>query len=120
MCAARMKCRLDDVSRRTRSWSSLVLFSASDAIPQTVQNSFNRLAFSQNSVQSQAIGNPPHNSAEMAEYDRVVEIAYMNEKKQQAIAEVREHPARFAWVTLRRVISRDWLLGAEVKGVDSQ
>ena len=48
--------------------------------------------------------NPPHNPAEMAEYARVGEIAYMNEKKWQAIAEVREHPARFAWLTLRRII----------------
>jgi uncharacterized membrane protein len=48
--------------------------------------------------------NPPHNPAEMAEYARVGEVAYMNEKKDQAIQEIRRHPARFAWTTLRRVI----------------
>ncbi len=48
--------------------------------------------------------NPPHNPAEMAEYARVGEIAYVAEKKEQAVAEVRQHPARFAWTTLRRII----------------
>jgi hypothetical protein len=48
--------------------------------------------------------NPPHNSAEMAEYARVGEVAYMAEKKVEGIAEVRQHPARFAWTTLRRVV----------------
>jgi hypothetical protein len=48
--------------------------------------------------------NPPHNPAEMAEYARVGEVAYMNEKKEQAISEIRLHPGRFAWTTLRRII----------------
>lgn len=48
--------------------------------------------------------NPPHNPAEMAEYARVGEFAYMAEKKEQAISEVRDHPARFAWTTLRRIV----------------
>ena len=48
--------------------------------------------------------NPPHNPAEMAEYARVGEVAYMAEKKVQGIAEVRQHPARFAWSTLHRVV----------------
>lgn len=48
--------------------------------------------------------NPPHNPAEMAEYARVGEVAYMAQKKQQAISEVRAHPARFAWATLRRIV----------------
>jgi 4-amino-4-deoxy-L-arabinose transferase-like glycosyltransferase len=48
--------------------------------------------------------NPPHNPAEMAEYTRVGEVAYMAEKKQQAIREVRTHPARFALATVRRVV----------------
>jgi hypothetical protein len=48
--------------------------------------------------------NPPHNLAEMAEYTRVGEVAYMAEKKQQAISEVRAHPVRFVWATLRRIV----------------
>lgn len=48
--------------------------------------------------------NPPHNPAEMAEYARVGECAYMAQKKQQGLAEVRQNPARFAWTTLRRII----------------
>jgi hypothetical protein len=48
--------------------------------------------------------NPPHNPAEMAEYTRVGEVAYMAEKKQQGLAEVQQNPARFAWTTLRRII----------------
>jgi 4-amino-4-deoxy-L-arabinose transferase-like glycosyltransferase len=47
--------------------------------------------------------NPPHNQVEMDDYARLGEVAYMAEKKQFAIAEVREHPARFAWTTLRRI-----------------
>ena len=47
--------------------------------------------------------NPPHNQVEMDDYARLGEVAYMAEKKQLAIAEVREHPARFAWTTLRRI-----------------
>jgi uncharacterized membrane protein len=48
--------------------------------------------------------NPPHNPAEMAEYARVGEVAYMAEKKEQAISEIRQHPGRFAWTTLRRIV----------------
>jgi hypothetical protein len=48
--------------------------------------------------------NPPHNTTDMEEYGRVGEVAYMLEKKQLAIAEVRQHPARFGWATLRRVV----------------
>ena len=48
--------------------------------------------------------NPPHNPAEMAEYARAGEVEYMAEKKAQGIAEVRQHLARFAWTTVRRVI----------------
>jgi len=48
--------------------------------------------------------NPPHNPAEMAEYARVGEFAYMTEKKEQAISEIRKHPARFAGTTMRRIL----------------
>jgi hypothetical protein len=48
--------------------------------------------------------NPPHNPAEMAEYTRVGEFAYMAEKKEQALGEIRTHPARFALATARRVL----------------
>lgn len=48
--------------------------------------------------------NPPHSPPEMAEYERVGELAYMAEKKQQSLAAVREHPARFAGATLRRIV----------------
>ena len=40
----------------------------------------------------------------MAEYARVGEVAYMAEKKEQAIREIRQHPTRFTWTTLRRII----------------
>jgi 4-amino-4-deoxy-L-arabinose transferase-like glycosyltransferase len=48
--------------------------------------------------------NPPHNAVEMGEYARVGEVAYMAEKQQQAISEIRKHPERFAWTTVRRVV----------------
>jgi len=48
--------------------------------------------------------NPPHNPAEMDEYRRVGELAYMAEKKQQALEALCAHPQRFAWTTLRRFV----------------
>jgi hypothetical protein len=48
--------------------------------------------------------NPPHHAAEMMEYARVGEVAYMAEKKLRGVAEVRQHPMRFAWTTVRRII----------------
>jgi len=47
---------------------------------------------------------PPHNPNEMEKYARVGEPAYMVEKQEAAIAEVRQHPADFAWTTFRRVV----------------
>lgn len=46
--------------------------------------------------------NPPHSPAEMAELQRVGELAYMEEKHQQALSFVRAHPGLFAWLTFRR------------------
>jgi uncharacterized membrane protein len=48
--------------------------------------------------------NPSHNPVEMAEYVRVGEVAYMAEKKSQAISEIRKYPVRFAWTTVRRIV----------------
>jgi len=45
---------------------------------------------------------PNHNDAELAEYERVGEIAYMDHKLRQATNFIRIHPAWFAWMTLRR------------------
>jgi ABC-type glycerol-3-phosphate transport system permease component len=65
--------------------------------------------------------NPPHNQVEMDDYARLGEVAYMAEKKQFAIAEVREHPARFAWTTLRRIAftwTGYWNLSAAYRGIE--
>ena len=65
--------------------------------------------------------NPPHNQVEMDDYARLGEVAYMAEKKQLAIAEVREHPARFAWTTLRRIAftwTGYWNLSAAYRGIE--
>lgn len=48
--------------------------------------------------------NPPHNPSEMAQYARLGEVAYMTEKRQQAIAEIRDNPGRFIATTLRRIV----------------
>lgn len=48
--------------------------------------------------------NPPHNESEMEEYRRLGEMAYMDKKKEQAIAEVSEHRARFVLSTARRIV----------------
>jgi hypothetical protein len=66
--------------------------------------------------------NPPHNQAEMDAYARLGEVAYMAEKKQLAIAEVREHPARFVWTTLRRIVftwTGYWNLSAAYRRIES-
>jgi len=61
---------------------------------------------------------PNHSEAELAEYERVGEIAYMDHKMHQAKAFIRSHPAWFAWMTFRRIVymwtgywsfSRDYL-----------
>jgi 4-amino-4-deoxy-L-arabinose transferase-like glycosyltransferase len=45
---------------------------------------------------------PNHNDAELAEYEKVGEISYMEHKRQQAVDYIRAHPGWFAWMTLRR------------------
>jgi len=47
--------------------------------------------------------NPPHSPAEMAELQRVGELAYMEEKHEQALSFLHTHPGLFAWLTLRRI-----------------
>jgi 4-amino-4-deoxy-L-arabinose transferase-like glycosyltransferase len=47
---------------------------------------------------------PNHNDAELAEYERVGEMAYMDHKFRQAEDFIRGHPRWFAWMTLRRTI----------------
>ncbi len=47
---------------------------------------------------------PNHNDAELSEYERVGEIAYMDHKLRQAKDYIRSHPAWFAWMTFRRMV----------------
>jgi 4-amino-4-deoxy-L-arabinose transferase-like glycosyltransferase len=47
---------------------------------------------------------PNHNDAELAEYERVGEMAYMDHKLQQGKEFIRSHPAWFACMTLRRIV----------------
>jgi hypothetical protein len=47
---------------------------------------------------------PNHSDAELAEYERIGEMAYMDRKLAQAKAYIRNHPGWFAWMTFRRVI----------------
>ena len=47
---------------------------------------------------------PNHSDAELSEYERVGEIAYMDHKLHQAEAYIRSHPAWFVWMTFRRVV----------------
>jgi 4-amino-4-deoxy-L-arabinose transferase-like glycosyltransferase len=47
---------------------------------------------------------PNHNDAELGEYERVGEIAYMDHKLRQGRDYIREHPAWFAGMTLRRAV----------------
>ena len=47
---------------------------------------------------------PNHSEAELSEYERVGEIAYMDHKLRQAKAYIRSHPAWFAWMTVRRLV----------------
>ncbi len=48
--------------------------------------------------------NPAHNDAELEQYTKLGEIAYMAQKKQQAITEISTHPGRFTLATIRRII----------------
>lgn len=47
---------------------------------------------------------PNHSDAELNEYKRVGEIAYMDHKLQQGKDYVRAHPAWYAWMTARRIV----------------
>jgi 4-amino-4-deoxy-L-arabinose transferase-like glycosyltransferase len=47
---------------------------------------------------------PNHSDAELSEYERVGEIAYMDHKLQQGKDYIRSHPAWFAWMTFRRIV----------------
>ena len=47
---------------------------------------------------------PNHSDAELSEYERVGEIAYMDHKLQQGKDYIRNHPAWFAWMTFRRIV----------------
>jgi len=47
---------------------------------------------------------PNHSDAELGEYERVGEIAYMNHKLQQGKDFIRTHSAWYAWMTLRRIV----------------
>src|SRR6201997_17440 len=47
---------------------------------------------------------PNHNDAELSEYQRVGEMAYMDHKLHQAEAYIDSHPAWFVWMTFRRIV----------------
>ncbi len=47
---------------------------------------------------------PNHSDAELSEYERVGEIAYMDRKLAQAKTYIRVHPTWFAWMTFRRIV----------------
>lgn len=47
---------------------------------------------------------PNHNDAELSEYERDGEVAYMNHKMQQAKAFIRSHPGWYIWMTGRRIL----------------
>ncbi len=47
---------------------------------------------------------PNHNDAELNEYERLGELAYMDHKKQQGEAFIRAHPGWFLWMTARRAL----------------
>jgi 4-amino-4-deoxy-L-arabinose transferase-like glycosyltransferase len=47
---------------------------------------------------------PNHSDAELSEYERVGEIAYMDHKLAQAKTYIRVHPTWFAWMTFRRIV----------------
>jgi 4-amino-4-deoxy-L-arabinose transferase-like glycosyltransferase len=47
---------------------------------------------------------PNHSDAELAEYERFGEMAYMDHKRHQAMDYIRAHPGWFAWMTFRRIV----------------
>jgi 4-amino-4-deoxy-L-arabinose transferase-like glycosyltransferase len=60
--------------------------------------------------------NPPHSVTEMAEMQRVGELAYMQEKRTMALANLRAHPLLHTWITIRRIgffWTGFWSLSAE-------
>ncbi len=62
---------------------------------------------------------PNHSDAELTEYEKAGEIAYMDHKRRQAVDFIVTHPAWFVWMTARRIVymwtgfwsfSRDYLV----------
>jgi hypothetical protein len=47
---------------------------------------------------------PNHSDAELGEYERVGEVAYMNHKLEQAKSYIGSHPGWFLWMTGRRIV----------------
>lgn len=47
---------------------------------------------------------PNHSDAELAEYERVGEMAYMDHKREQAVDYIRAHPGWYVWMTARRIV----------------
>ncbi len=47
---------------------------------------------------------PLHDAQELAAYNRMGELAYMNDKEQEAKAYIRAHPAWYVWMCVRRSI----------------
>lgn len=47
---------------------------------------------------------PSKNLAEAARYRELGELAYVEERKQEAIAYIRENPVRFTWLSMKRFI----------------
>lgn len=65
--------------------------------------------------------NPPHNSAEMAQYASLGEFGYMDLKHQQAIAAVRANSLGFLVATVRRVVytwTGYWNLSAAYRRIE--
>jgi 4-amino-4-deoxy-L-arabinose transferase-like glycosyltransferase len=47
---------------------------------------------------------PNHSDAELSEYERTGEMAYMEHKRQQAMDYIHAHPGWYAWMTGRRIV----------------
>jgi 4-amino-4-deoxy-L-arabinose transferase-like glycosyltransferase len=48
---------------------------------------------------------PLHDARELADYNSMGELAYMNHKMQQAKAYIHDHPAWYAWMSVRRAFN---------------
>jgi hypothetical protein len=46
--------------------------------------------------------NPLHNQAELAQYDKLGEVAYMDQKAREAKLQIHNHPRWYAWMCVRR------------------